>query len=324
MTGDPLDSTVGAIVATLPDGTEYRQVLGNPTEGVTHVTPDGRTWIAVHEAVVDGQIIRNPLTIHWKAAAQLQIATISLPVGVVSQAYSASVAAAGGVAPYSFSVAAGSLPVGLGLNSTTGVIAGRPSTAGEFSFIIGVSDSGGRTATRQFTITIATMQLQIITVLLPDGVVSQTYSSNVAATGGVAPYKYFVAAGSLPDGVILNAATGAIGGSPTTAGVFNFVIGASDLRGGAATREFSITVGKEPRATLDPAIESSLRRQFAAEFLKLQSPPPPVQVLVVTTQLKDIAPPLTLTRIRLTISEEGVEWTQTNPSDPSSKTLMPE
>jgi hypothetical protein len=81
--------------------------------------------------------------------------------------------------------------------------------------------------------------------------------------------------------------------------------------------------GKE-HATVDPALESSLRRQFAAEFLKLQPPPPRVQVLVVTAQLKDIAPPLSLTRIHLTISEEGVEWTQTNPSDPSSKTLLPE
>lgn len=82
-------------------------------------------------------------------------------------------------------------------------------------------------------------------------------------------------------------------------------------------------VSKE-HATVDPAFESSLRRQFAPEFLRLQPPPPRVQVLVVTAQLKEIAPPLVLTRIHLTISEEGVEWTQTNPSDSSTKTLLPE
>src|SRR5438132_458461 len=53
-------------------------------------------------------------------------------------------------------------------------------------------------------------------------------------------------------------------------------------------------------------------------------PPPPVQVLLATAQLKEIAPPWSLTRIHLTISEEGVEWTQTNPSDDASKTLVPE
>jgi hypothetical protein len=76
--------------------------------------------------------------------------------------------------------------------------------------------------------------------------------------------------------------------------------------------------------SLDPSIESSLLQQFGVEFLKLQPPPPRVQVMVVTSQLKDIAPPLTLTRIQLTISEEGVEWNQTNPDDASSKTLLPE
>lgn len=86
----------------------------------------------------------------------------------------------------------------------------------------------------------------------------------------------------------------------------------------------AIKASSKDAATMDPAIESSLRHQLDTDFLKLQPPPPRVQVLVVTAQLKDIAPPLALTRIHLTISEEGVEWTQTNPSDSSSKTLLPE
>jgi len=86
----------------------------------------------------------------------------------------------------------------------------------------------------------------------------------------------------------------------------------------------AIGAASKEAATVDPALEPSLRRQFAPEFLKLQPPPPNVQVLVATAQLKEIAPPLVLTRINLTISEEGVEWTQTNPSDSSTKTLLPE
>jgi len=86
----------------------------------------------------------------------------------------------------------------------------------------------------------------------------------------------------------------------------------------------AIRAASTDAATIDPALESSLRRQFAAEFLKLEPPPPRVQVLVVTAQLKEIAPPSSVTRIHLTISDEGVEWTQPNPSDSSSKTLLPE
>jgi hypothetical protein len=77
-------------------------------------------------------------------------------------------------------------------------------------------------------------------------------------------------------------------------------------------------------ATVDPMTESSLRLQLGTEFLLLHPPPPNVNVMVITSQIKDVAPPLVLSRIRLTITEEGVEWNQTNPNDPSSKTLLPE
>ena len=85
-----------------------------------------------------------------------------------------------------------------------------------------------------------------------------------------------------------------------------------------------INAASKDGPTLDPSTEPSLRRQFAAEFVRLQPSPLQVQVSVVTAELKDIAPSQILTRIHLAISEEGVEWTQTNPSDPTSKTLVPE
>ena len=100
------------------------------------------------------------------------------------------------------------------------------------------------------------------------------------------------------------------------------VLNASD-QAISATMDVIMSVSKD-RPTPDPSTEPSLRRQLAAEFLRLQPPPSQVQVSVVTAQLKDIAPPQILTRIHLAISEEGVEWTQTNPSDPASKTLVPE
>ena len=86
----------------------------------------------------------------------------------------------------------------------------------------------------------------------------------------------------------------------------------------------AVKMSSADRATVDPAIESSLRQQLDLEFIQLQPPSPRVQVLVSAAQLKDIAPPHALTRIQLTITEEGVEWSQTNPSDAASKTLLPE
>jgi len=86
----------------------------------------------------------------------------------------------------------------------------------------------------------------------------------------------------------------------------------------------AIKMSSTDRAPVDPVVESSLRRQVGTEFIKLQPASPKVQVVVNATQLKDATPPRALTRIQLTISEEGVEWTQTNPADTSSRTLLQE
>jgi hypothetical protein len=95
-------------------------------------------------------------------------------------------------------------------------------------------------------------------------------------------------------------------------------------KSGSLTASDALQASEAAAAAVDPTLGSSLRQQFALEFLKMQPLPSRVQALVATAQLKDIGPPAALTRIQLTISEEGVEWAQTNPSDSSSKTLIPE
>jgi subtilisin family serine protease len=77
---------------------------------------------------------------------------------------------------------------------------------------------------------------------LPDGRLSTSYSATISTTGGVAPYAWSVASGSLPPGLRLDGPTGAILGTPTTLGTFNFTVRVSDANATPATKELSITI----------------------------------------------------------------------------------
>lgn len=82
-------------------------------------------------------------------ASALSITTTSLPGAVVGQSYTATLAAAGGVAPYTWSVSSGALPAGLTMTAA-GAISGTVATSAcappgpcTISFTVTVTDSSG-------------------------------------------------------------------------------------------------------------------------------------------------------------------------------------
>ncbi len=95
----------------------------------------------------------TPVT--WPEAAR--VTTASLPQGSVQSAYSQTLTASGGTAPYTWSLSSGSLPAGLTLNGATGAITGTPTTPAGSSFTIKVTDSTTptpQTATANLSITV--------------------------------------------------------------------------------------------------------------------------------------------------------------------------
>jgi len=79
----------------------------------------------------------------------------TLPSAAVGVNYNASLTVSGGTAPYNFSVASGQLPSGVGLGNKNGTISGTPSTAGNFSFAVSVTDSKGNSKQKPLQISVS-------------------------------------------------------------------------------------------------------------------------------------------------------------------------
>jgi len=182
------------------------------------------------------------------------VSPATVPNGTVAAAYSQTLSASGGIAPYSFSVSAGALPAGLTLSSG-GVLSGTPTAGGTFTFTATATDSspfpGPFSGSQAYTLTIAPPTIVLPATSLAGGTLGAPYSATItAASGGTAPYGYAVTAGALPGGLTLNASTGAITGTPSALGTFNFSITATDNSTGTgpytATQSYAITVIDNP------------------------------------------------------------------------------
>jgi len=207
--------TSGTLPAGLSLNTSTGAITGTPTVAI-NATPLTFKVIDVSNPVLT-QTASLTLTI---VPAALVVTTSSLPNGQVGTAYSATLAATGGTTPYTWSLTSGTLPPGLSLKGSTGAITGTPTTAVNatpLTFTITDSGTPVKTQTVNLTLTIVPATLAISTTTLPNGQVGVAYSATLAATGGTVPYGWSITAGTLPAGLALNAATGAIIGTPTAA-----------------------------------------------------------------------------------------------------------
>lgn len=169
-------------------------------------------------------------------AATVALSPTTIAAPTVGVAYNQTFSASGGVAPYTFSVT-GALPAGLTLSSS-GVLSGTPTAGGSFNFTVRATDSSGGagpySGSQAFAITIGAPTLALNPASLPAPTVGTAYSQTVTASGGVAPYTYAISAGALPAGLTLDAATGAIRGTPTASGASAFTVRAVDSSTGVA------------------------------------------------------------------------------------------
>ncbi|MEN3332321.1 MAG: hypothetical protein V7641_1686 [Blastocatellia bacterium] len=224
---------------TLPNGITLSAdgvLSGTPTaEGTSDFT------IIVNDAT-DRQA-KKPLTITvGPPPPPLAIRTESLASATQGLNYNARVEASGGLAPYTWSLDSGLLPDGLTLQ-TDGTISGRATTVGTVAFTVRVKDSIGTASTKLLFIIVVQPPppLVIQTVQLPDTSAERGYTQTLQATGGVPPYTWSIASGSLGQGLNLSA-SGVISGTPASPGTAVFVVRVTDSAQQTVTRTLAITI----------------------------------------------------------------------------------
>ena len=234
----------------------------NASNGVVSGTPSATGTFNFSVKVTDAFATVATKSFTIAVYNPLLVSTASLPGTAVGTAYSQTLAVTGGLAPYSWTVTAGSLPEGLALNGTTGVISGNPTTAGTANFTVQVTDANTTTSSSPLSVNIINT-LTIMTTTLPVATTGTAYNQTILAMGGTAPYSWSVSTDVLPTGLSLNATTGVISGTPIGTGTFNFTIKVIDANASFITKSFTIavlaiTIESLPTGTVGTAYSQAL------------------------------------------------------------------
>ncbi len=158
-------------------------LLQTGTCSITASQAGDGNWAAAPDVAQSFTVTPANLTINTGAASGTQ----------VGAGFSQSNTAAGGIAPYTYSVLNGPLVPGTTLNGSTGVVSGTPTSAGAFSYRIRVTDSQGTPVTTDGstvsgTITKGNQTISFTPSTAPSASVGgAAYTPTVSATSGLTP-----------------------------------------------------------------------------------------------------------------------------------------
>ena len=222
---------------------------GQSTASVTYTAPaatsSSQTSTITATSVADSaETTSATITVAAQPAITTTGAALAASVGA---SYSTQLAGSGGILPYTWAVTGGALPPCLTLSSA-GLISGTvtSSCAGTYSATFTMTDSGSPnelTASTTVTITISPAPAITFNGVMPATATFGTaYTGSASATGGFGVLTYSLLSGSLPGGLALTPTSGAVTGTPTGGGTFNFTVKAADAFGDSATQNYQIVV----------------------------------------------------------------------------------
>jgi len=220
------------------------------SSGVMHGTPtstgDFTVWIELSDQNPPSQTWCRPSTaqrdIHFHVIQGLVINERQSVLGEapVNQAYSKQLTTTGaGSTTLTWSILSGSLPAGLGINSSTGLISGTPTAAGDYTFKVKVTD-GTRVDSQTYTLGVGD-PLKITSPTKATGLPNTPFTYQSTASGGRGTYAW--TAEGLPAGFAIDPKTGAITGTSTAPGTFTVKVTVTDGYGLQQSANVTIQLG---------------------------------------------------------------------------------
>jgi hypothetical protein len=236
-------------------------ISGTPTKTGTYVFWVTMTDIPASSGGVswcsDNASTQKQFEITINQGLQIDQRQAVLTPAQVGTPYNLQFTATGGSATWT--VSSGSVPGGLALSST-GLLSGTATTPGDYSFKI-TATSGGRSDTQTYSMSVVA-KLQL-TAKQTAGEVGLPFQVTPQATGGKPGYTFSVD-GALPDGLTLDAATGAITGTPTAASNATLKLTVKDTLGLTTTMDLPVNVADRLLVSKRPLPGGKVGRTYRA------------------------------------------------------------
>jgi hypothetical protein len=227
--------TQGALPAgvTLSTG---GQIVGTPAASGTF----GFTVEATDSA---GLAAVTALAVNVQGALAI-VAASNLIETTPDQDFRVGLAASGGIPPYVWRLTAGQLPPGIVLHAGAGTLEGKPAAPGAYAFTIEVNDRLNQRASLEMRIAVSS-RLSAAAQTLPAATMGSPYRAVLTAEGGTPPYRWRIASGSLPQGLVLDGA-GVIQGTPMALVELSADVEVTDAASSTVRQTYRLAVSLPP------------------------------------------------------------------------------
>jgi hypothetical protein len=172
-----------------------------------------------------------------------------------------------------WSISVGTLPPGLAIDASTGLISGTPTTAGTYDFTVYAKvNADSRSDSKSLEIIVRDpLRITGTEPFTPArhamGEVGAPFDATLGATGGFGTYTWSLSSGELPPG--LDLVDGAISGTPTAAGSYAFTATVTDAEGRTANYPARVSIAEKIAITTALFRPAKVGKLFGAKLKTL-------------------------------------------------------